>query len=253
MRDKARVTAGAAVTVVAVVGAVLSFSHLSGLAARSGEAAPWLVPVSVEGLIVCSSMVLLVRSRTGQRAPLAWSGLLLGVAATLVGNVVAAEPNTVARVIAAWPAVAFIVAFELLLSLVRASEEQPQAVSDSHRPVAGSQTPEEEPVKAAVDQGDSGTESPVCPDRAETTAEPLEPVSVLDNARTVAEPVSVRTTAEEKPVRWTDEEILAELRAADPVPGRNATMNRYRIGTGRATRLLDQVKAEKRAAEPVLV
>ena len=53
------------------------------------------------------------------------AALLAGVAASLAANVAAAEPTTTARVVAAWPAVAFAVAFELLLKQRRPAQSAP--------------------------------------------------------------------------------------------------------------------------------
>ncbi|HEX2296898.1 MAG TPA: DUF2637 domain-containing protein [Pseudonocardiaceae bacterium] len=115
-----RVTTVGAVVVVAVVAAVISFSHMQEVAGRAGEEwRSWLLPLSVDGLIVAASMVILVRRRAGvpfdTGTLLAWVALLGGVGASLACNVAAAEPNTTARLIAAWPPLAFAAAFELLL------------------------------------------------------------------------------------------------------------------------------------------
>jgi len=119
-----RYGAVAAVLVVAAVAAVLSYGHLQAVAAREGEAHAWLFPLSVDGLIVAASLVLLVRRRSGQPGgPLAWGGLALGVAATVAGNIASAEPTAAARVIAAWPPVAFALSYELLLALIRPASQ----------------------------------------------------------------------------------------------------------------------------------
>lgn len=111
------VTVGA-VVLVAAVAAVVSYAHMQTVAARAGEDwRSWLMPLSVDGLVVAASMVLLTRQRAG--APggwLPWAALLGAVGASLAANVAAAEPTATARVVAAWPALAFAVAFELLLS-----------------------------------------------------------------------------------------------------------------------------------------
>ena len=112
-----RATTVAAVVVVAAVAAVVSFAHMREVADRAGEAwRAWLLPLSVDGLVVAASMVLLTRRRAGLAAGwLPWAALLGGVGASLAANVAAAEPTATARVVAAWPALAFAVAFELLL------------------------------------------------------------------------------------------------------------------------------------------
>jgi len=106
-----------AVLLVAAVAAIVSFAHMREVAARAGEGwRAWLLPLSVDGLVVAASMVLLTRRRAGlPDGRLAWWALLGGVGASLAANIVAAEPTGTARVVAAWPALAFAVAFELLL------------------------------------------------------------------------------------------------------------------------------------------
>ncbi|MPZ66774.1 MAG: DUF2637 domain-containing protein [Pseudonocardiaceae bacterium] len=121
-----RVVTVAAVLLVAIVAAVVSYAHMQDVAQRSGEAwRSYLLPLSVDGLMVAASMVLLTRRRAGlPGGALAWSALLAGVGASLAANVAAAEPTAMARVVAAWPAVAFAVAFELLLMQRRARVDE---------------------------------------------------------------------------------------------------------------------------------
>ena len=122
-----RATTVAAVLVVAAVAAVVSFAHMWTVADRAGEQwRAYLLPLSVDGLVVAASMVLLTRRRAGLRGGrLAWCALLGGVGASLAANIAAAEPTTTARVVAAWPALAFAVAFELLLQQRREPVAEP--------------------------------------------------------------------------------------------------------------------------------
>lgn len=117
---RVRWAAVATVVMVAAVAAVMSYGHLRAVAAEQGEDAAALFPLSVDGLIVAASLVLLVRRRAGLAGgALAWCGLLVGVAATVAGNVASAEPTVLARLVAAWPPVAFALSYELLLTLIR--------------------------------------------------------------------------------------------------------------------------------------
>jgi hypothetical protein len=107
----------ASVLAVATVAAVAGYEHMRALAeaAREGWRA-WLLPVSVDGLAVAASMTMLVRRRSGQAAgTLPWVALLLGLGASLAANVAAAEPTVVGRLVAAWPPVGLLLAYELLL------------------------------------------------------------------------------------------------------------------------------------------
>jgi len=146
----ARVVTVGAVLLVAAVAAIVSYAHMQEVADRAGEGwRAWLLPLSVDGLVVAASMVLL----TGRRAALpggrlAWCALLGGVGASLAANVAAAEPNVTARVVAAWPALAFAVAFELLLQQRRV----PVAAPEGHQaPIPEAAAPAApEPVAVSV-------------------------------------------------------------------------------------------------------
>lgn len=108
-----------AVLAVALVAAVASYDHQRALAALAGEDwRAWLLPVSVDGLIVAASMSMLVQRRAGMPAgALAWASLLAGIGASLAANVAAAEPTMVGRVVAACPPVALLLARELLMQV----------------------------------------------------------------------------------------------------------------------------------------
>src|SRR6201986_5537716 len=89
--DKAiRWSTAAAVIGVAAVAAVVSYEHAYALVRAHGETG-WtahLIPLTVDGLIWASSMVMLDSARHGARAPMLARWLLgLGIAATLAANV----------------------------------------------------------------------------------------------------------------------------------------------------------------------
>ena len=110
------------VVVLAGIAAVLSYKHMRTLVLEYGETS-WtaaLLPVSVDGMIVASSMTLLADSRNGQRSGLLpWILLVIGSTASLAANVAVAEPSLVGRLIAAWPSAALIGSYELLMRQVR--------------------------------------------------------------------------------------------------------------------------------------
>jgi hypothetical protein len=107
----------ASVLAVAAVAAVASYEHMRALATLAGEGwRAWLLPVSVDGLAVAASMTMLVRRRAGDPAgTIPWAALLLGLGASLAANVAAADPTVVGRLVAAWPPVALLLSYELLL------------------------------------------------------------------------------------------------------------------------------------------
>ncbi len=108
-----------AVVAVALVAASASYDHQRLLAEMAGEGwRAWLLPLSVDGLVVAASMSMLVRRRMDRRAGvLAWVALILGVVVSVTANVAAAEPTVVGRLVAAWPPVALLLAFEICLSI----------------------------------------------------------------------------------------------------------------------------------------
>ncbi len=94
--------------------AVISYSHMFELARRHGEP-DWraaLFPLSVDGMIVASSMTLLADAHRGRRGgPLPWSLLILGGLASLAANVAVADPTLWSRVVHAWPGFALMGAY----------------------------------------------------------------------------------------------------------------------------------------------
>lgn len=120
-REWTRRTAVASVLLVALVAAVCSYAHMQALAERSGEAwRSWIIPLSVDGMLVASTLAIVDRRRAGLAAGwVPWFGLSLGILASLAANVAAARPDSIARIIAAWPPVAFAVAVETLVIVLR--------------------------------------------------------------------------------------------------------------------------------------
>jgi Protein of unknown function (DUF2637) len=115
----------AAVAVVALVAAFVSYRHAVQVVRAHGESGVLVqaYPATIDGLIYAASMVLLDAARRGVRAhPLAWCGLTLGIGATLAANVAAGlASGPVGALIGAWPAVALVLAYELLMVLVRSA------------------------------------------------------------------------------------------------------------------------------------
>jgi hypothetical protein len=130
------------VLAVALVAAVASYDHQRVLAELAGEGwRAWLLPISVDGLVVAASMSMLVNRRNGQAAGLlAWVALLLGLGASLAANVAAAEPTIVGRVVAGWPPLALLLAYELLMQQVRRGGGSGVQTVHPHRP--SNQTPD---------------------------------------------------------------------------------------------------------------
>jgi hypothetical protein len=118
-----RTTTGA-VFAVAAVAAIASFDHQRTLAELAGEGwRSWLLPISVDGLVVVGSMTLLVgRGTDGKAGLLAWAALALGLLASLGANIIATDPTLadlrlIRQLVGGWPPVAFAIAYELLLRI----------------------------------------------------------------------------------------------------------------------------------------
>jgi len=208
----------AAVVMVATVAAVVSYAHMHEVAARAGEGwRSWLLPLSVDGLIVCASLVLIVRRRRGQPAGwLAWCGLALGLAVSVCANIAAAEPTLVGRLVAAWSPLALGVAYELLLGLLRPA---PQGVAA--------------PGMAASTIGAVGATGAVGTVR--TTHAPA-----LTAATT--EPIAVDLVARARAV------VAAGAADGRPV-GRGRLATALGIGQHEARRLLDRIREDSTSAE----
>ncbi len=119
-----RLTA-AAVLLVAMIAAVVSFVHIEHLAVTHGQTtlAAFLLPLSIDGTVVAASMVMLQAARAGIRTPwLARVMLGLAVTATLAANVAYGWPaGPWWSLLSGWPAMAFIGCAEMALGMVRRS------------------------------------------------------------------------------------------------------------------------------------
>jgi Protein of unknown function (DUF2637) len=117
-----RWTTTGSVLLLAAIAAVVSYRHMHTLTLAHGESR-WtaaLIPLSVDGMIVASSMTLLADSRLGQTGGLLpWTLLAAGSTASLAANLAVAEPTSYGRLIAAWPSFALIGAYELLMRQIR--------------------------------------------------------------------------------------------------------------------------------------
>jgi uncharacterized protein DUF2637 len=133
--DRTAVVTAIPTAIVATVAGVVSYSHIVALALRVGQDASdaHLLPVSVDGLIVGGSVIILAGS------PLGWLGVALGVAATLFANVEAGLPHgPLNAAVSAWPALAFSVASFLLERWLKAQAGRGgRGGRDDGRPVGG--------------------------------------------------------------------------------------------------------------------
>lgn len=156
-----RSAAGMTVVTLAGIAGAISYSHMRELAALHGEAG-WRAhafPLSVDGIEVVASLVLLADRRAGRRSGwLPWAALVAGAVASLAANVAVGATDATARVVAGWPAVALLVAIKLLSGLLErprpgnepladersATHDSPSIVPD--RPLVAEDRPGPAPV-----------------------------------------------------------------------------------------------------------
>lgn len=167
-----RRTSVGSVLLVAAVAAVVSYYHLYELARIHGEG--WragLIPLSIDGMLVAATLAIVSQRR--QRRPagwVPWLGLILGIGASLLGNIAAASPDVIARLIAGWPPAALAVAIETLVVILRNPLAAPKIRARSRELNA----PHELPAKvepAALKEKPAKTSRSAEPKRPMTNAE----------------------------------------------------------------------------------
>ena len=105
--DRVAVAVALPVAAVAVIAGVVSYGHIEALALSVHQtlAAARMLPFSVDFLIVAGSIVIMAGYWLG------WLAVASGAAATLFANIQSGLPyGPLAATVAAWPAVAFLVA-----------------------------------------------------------------------------------------------------------------------------------------------
>jgi hypothetical protein len=141
------------VVAVAVVAAVISYRHAYELVHAHGESGTTarLMPFTVDGLIWAASMVILDASRRNQAVPtLAKWSLGVGIVATIGANVAhGLSHGAIGALISAWPALALVGSYELLMLLTRnvtnttATDEYDMSGTAGHACAKPVRTPEQ--------------------------------------------------------------------------------------------------------------
>ena len=115
--------------------AVVSYRHAYAVVSAYGEdgITAIMIPLTIDGLVYASSMVLHDSARNTRPAPvLAWLLLWLGITATLAANIAhGLHHGPVGAVVAAWPAIALVGCYEMFMWLVRSTSRQH---ADQHGP-----------------------------------------------------------------------------------------------------------------------
>jgi hypothetical protein len=118
-----RITTALAVVTVAGVAAIISYQHAYELVTTHGETGltAHLLPFTVDGLIWAASMVVLDASRRHHPVPpLAKWSLAIGIVATIGANLAhGLNHGPIGALVSAWPALALVGSFELLMLLIR--------------------------------------------------------------------------------------------------------------------------------------
>ncbi len=119
MKPSRRAASTGAALLVAAIAAYASYSHMRHLALAYGQdqAVATLLPVSVDGMLVVATVAL---GDGRRRRWSAWLAFWTGVTASVIANILAAEPSAIARCISAWPAVAFLLVVEVITRGARA-------------------------------------------------------------------------------------------------------------------------------------
>ena len=151
-----RTAAGMTVIGLASIAGAISYSHMTELAHAHGETG-WRAhafPLSVDGIEIVASLVLLADKRAGRRSGrLAWLALIVGAGASFAANVAVGGSDWIGRAISGWPAFAFLLTIKLLASLF----DHPGA------PTAVQDAPDESGPDLAQDQARPPADVPAAP------------------------------------------------------------------------------------------
>jgi len=212
-----------AVTGIAAVGAWASYSHALEVVRAYGVTGvlAYAYPATIDGLIYAASMVLLDSARRNITAPgLARWLLGVGIVVTLGVNVTAGlHHGAMGAVVSAWPALALVGSYELLMSMIRR---------------------EAAPVSVPVPDGVPGTV-------ADTVSVPVSGSVTVDGVSPVPVP-RVRTVAAERSpgrarvnkARVPEKVFAAEIERGE-LPSLRQVMRRARCGADRARAIRDEL------------
>lgn len=145
-----QLTKYAGVGIVAGIAAYASYTHMRELALDHGQTqtVASLLPVSVDGMLIVATLVMREDRAANLKVRVwAWIAFILGVAASVVANVLAAADDITSRVISAWPAIALLLVIEVLATGKKAAVLPAEAVTS----VAAASRPRTTSVSAVVD------------------------------------------------------------------------------------------------------
>ena len=240
-------TATATVAGLAGIAGAISYSHMRQLAAAHGDAG-WhahAFPLSVDGVEIVASLVLLADRRSGRKSGwLPWAALTIGTAASLAANIATADAGVVSRIIAGWPALALLIAVKLLSGILEHGTAAGESSGTRSGGPAGSPGPGTLPSRPGGTAGMAGGR----PSRAGSAAgRPISAASPAPGGTTpggmaaleqAARAVRDELRRDGRPL--TRDALATRLRAADH-PVRNARLTTLlaalRAETGPATEI----------------
>jgi hypothetical protein len=156
-----RLAARGSAVVVALVAGASSFRHIADVAIRYGEhpAVAYALPWSIDGLMVVATAAMIEDQRNNRRPR--WSARVafaFGVIASLGANIASAQPSIGARIVAAVPAVALLLAIEVLTRSGRPGGSPAALVADVPVEPAAPSVPvptQKEATATGTDRGSS--------------------------------------------------------------------------------------------------
>jgi hypothetical protein len=183
-----RAAAGLTTLALMCIAGAISYQHLLTLALQHGQHG-WLghaFPLSVDGVEIVASLRLLADQRIHVRSGWQpWTALAAGTAFSLFANVATAGPTLLDRVIAGWPALAFLAAAKLLAGMLDRHTTTDIAFNATSPPADAA------PASAApAHTGRPPAATPAVPDTDRTTAGgPVpEPNAAADHAEASDQP-----------------------------------------------------------------
>jgi ribosomal protein S25 len=108
---------------LAAAAAVLSFSGLRELSLNAGFSPQiaWILPIVLDGMVVTGSLGVVSSSLVGVGTWYPWLLTMIGVVASIAGNIAVAPPNLASRLVHAAGPATFALSIEGLLRIYRAS------------------------------------------------------------------------------------------------------------------------------------
>lgn len=243
----ARVITTVAVVTVALIAAVVSYSHMHDLAASVGEHwRSYLIPISIDGMIVAASMTLLTRHRAGLKgSTLAWVALIGGVIASVAANMADARNDYVAILLAGSAPLVFAIGFELLLLQRHADRLTTETPSSAGMPAESAKS--STPAPPPVDPSPAVTAStPPVPTKPKLPT----PVTTRPTAQSVSQVVPAAAPPTVPPAQ---EKTLPRARPAGVVGPRPLAAKPGPPITSRTMKRANELAAAERKAEAWLI